>query len=1397
MMHFSKILSGLFVAMLSSAACAQTLTWTGAANGTTFGIAGNWSPAGIPGPNSDCVIPAGAGTVVIGNNTSVRSLTTARNLFIEGCVNIVITGGLHLDAGVVAQIDNTGGRTAFSFSGGSQSISGSGTIFISSEGGNGKAISAQSNATLTIDGSISIGYGPGATGTSAQIYVEAGSAIINNGGIASGQSGATLSIAGAGNFVNNGTLSSNAGTLTLQTASWTNNGAIHLASSAIARLSGSFSSLGTILNSGGSVSVFGPVSSAILTASSDTGAITLSAATLTSCTLQSTDTTGFLVDGVGALNACAIGADVVMGSCAKVVVTNSLTFVNGGSFTNGPDCVGTPLLFSGTQSIHGDGTIYLRRDSTASERSLTVTGNASLTIDPGISIVATSGTGSPKLLVDANCSLTNNGTIAADSGTFTIDATAPNSSFLNAGAINIGAAAVAEIKATNWINSGALVIDSAKLTISDSWTNSGTILATGSTVIVNGVNWINSGSATFISSAASFWSTNWTNAAQLTSAYGTLEFRGTWSNPGVVTTIDSAVMLAGTTSVLGTIDRSGGTITLAQANFQGPTLVANAQTGDLILSSVTITGATLSATQGAQFIVHSPRFANCTLACDLAIPGSYRLAITGDLTLANNVTITLGSPIAGGNAGGLAFDGGSQSITGAGTILARYSPTLLSYTNAASVTLGPAVTLALGSNAQANTLAQINVPTGSSFTNQGTIAVRQSGCTMQFYGGGLFKNEGILDAAAGTLDIDNFSGSVGVALIAAGGSLQLQGNFTIDQPIDSHGALSLAGTWRNNSTVTVTGGSLNFSGTWTNAGTFALTSSPWTISGIYSSLGNITTVSSPQTYFGRLPTGTVITADASTGDIFLNQVTLANSTLRASDGAVFRIAAGGLFLNLNGCTLVGSLLAGTCCNITLSNGFTLANGASLSLESGASCGPAILYVSSGSQTIGGCGEIDFRNLNVATSGIQIQNNASLTIASGVSLVCPSNSRQGGSVSIGPLASLTNFGRFSMQMPATSLVVGGTGAFRNSGTIESLAGSTVINPTTLQNYDGATFTLSGGKWLAQGGSLTLGSRTIRTIAADTELAITGLSNSIPTISTLLFNDGTLRLASRTLTLAPPNHLFTNTGLIDLAPDAVLAITGELKLTPTATVRTAIKGGGTAQFGRIKPSTAATVAGHLRGAFVAPYAPAAGTIFTPVIFGSPIGGAFSDVCFDDNPQRMGVTQDLIPFQMRLIASTASGISPAITQQPQNASAQPDAVFSVLAAPNDAQYQWRKGGIPLSDGPTPSGSTIAGSQTGILTIHVPHKEDVGSYDVIAANSCGSTTSTSASLTICSGDLNYDGLVDDADFQLFVGAYNLLDCADSSMPAGCPSDLNADGVVDDADFQAFVPAYNELLCP
>lgn len=60
------------------------------------------------------------------------------------------------------------------------------------------------------------------------------------------------------------------------------------------------------------------------------------------------------------------------------------------------------------------------------------------------------------------------------------------------------------------------------------------------------------------------------------------------------------------------------------------------------------------------------------------------------------------------------------------------------------------------------------------------------------------------------------------------------------------------------------------------------------------------------------------------------------------------------------------------------------------------------------------------------------------------------------------------------------------------------------------------------------------------------------------------------------------------------------------------------------------------------------------------------------------------------------------------------------------------------------------------------------------------------------CLGDLDGGDSVDDADFSLFVQAYDAL----LVPPADPASDLNRDGIVDDVDFMLFVQAYNQLTC-
>lgn len=69
------------------------------------------------------------------------------------------------------------------------------------------------------------------------------------------------------------------------------------------------------------------------------------------------------------------------------------------------------------------------------------------------------------------------------------------------------------------------------------------------------------------------------------------------------------------------------------------------------------------------------------------------------------------------------------------------------------------------------------------------------------------------------------------------------------------------------------------------------------------------------------------------------------------------------------------------------------------------------------------------------------------------------------------------------------------------------------------------------------------------------------------------------------------------------------------------------------------------------------------------------------------------------------------------------------------------------------------------------------------------GTSSVCASPANYCPGDFNSDGVVDDADFTIFVGAYNEL-----TNDAG---DLTGDTLTDDLDFVEFVAGYDALLCP
>ncbi|MBS0191033.1 MAG: hypothetical protein U0573_03935 [Phycisphaerales bacterium] len=160
---------------------------------------------------------------------------------------------------------------------------------------------------------------------------------------------------------------------------------------------------------------------------------------------------------------------------------------------------------------------------------------------------------------------------------------------------------------------------------------------------------------------------------------------------------------------------------------------------------------------------------------------------------------------------------------------------------------------------------------------------------------------------------------------------------------------------------------------------------------------------------------------------------------------------------------------------------------------------------------------------------------------------------------------------------------------------------------------------------------------------------------------------------------------------------------------------------------------------------------------------------------------------------IRGLAWGFLPPRTVMPAFAGVCPGGTATITAhavGTGPFSYKWRKDGQDIAASENPSALKP--------TLELPGASGatVGQYDCVILNDCGTHVTDAVPFILCVADLNCDGAVDDTDFTIFLVQYNILDCADPSMPAGCSCDFNADGIVEDTDFQLFLPAYNRFAC-
>jgi len=142
--------------------------------------------------------------------------------------------------------------------------------------------------------------------------------------------------------------------------------------------------------------------------------------------------------------------------------------------------------------------------------------------------------------------------------------------------------------------------------------------------------------------------------------------------------------------------------------------------------------------------------------------------------------------------------------------------------------------------------------------------------------------------------------------------------------------------------------------------------------------------------------------------------------------------------------------------------------------------------------------------------------------------------------------------------------------------------------------------------------------------------------------------------------------------------------------------------------------------------------------------------------------------------------------ITDDPDDALAceQGSASFTVVAAGYEPlSHQWRKDGVEIPG--ADQDSYVIGSVT---------FDDAGDYDVVVSNTCGSMTSTAATLIVCPsipGDLNHDCDVDLQDLVTLLGNYGATSGA--SYEDG---DLDDDGDIDLADLAELLGHYSSEGC-
>jgi hypothetical protein len=1187
----------------------------------------NWSTGVVPGPSDDVYINLPSHNLVTFRSGTVTagSLTVASPFALTGgALNLLnpstINGPFTMSGGTLAGPGNLTVGQTFAWTGGT--MAGSGLTQITATG----ALTLSGSGTLTLNRNLET---DGPTTWTGNLAVTMNAATWTNDGSLTISSSSIVQGAGSGGsdaFLNNGTFTQQGdGTLSIGTGSTGvafNNAGTVAVNAGTLQLGGGGTQSGTFALAGGSTLALNGTHT--FTGSSPSvsgsGKLAILGGTVTAAVNVSISN---LTLSAGTL-----------GGAGTVTVTGSLAWTGGTLAGPGKTVVASPAILS-----LGGSALQLNSELDNQGTATWTSGNLQMN----------SGT------------LVNSGTFTANSSFFTLSCfgvSGSTNTFSNTGTfIDQGTGMVlftVSSTAATFNNAGTVNVNTGTLNLNTGASHSGTFnIASGATLELGGAH-------------------VFTNSLPISGDGNLVITSGTDTYPNGLTTTGNLTFQGGSFTVAGGV--TAGTLTVSGGSV---ILNAGAAVSNLVLSSGTLSSS-------GQVTVNSA----------LTWTGG-TLAVAGKTVVASSATLSLGGSAlqlnseldnqgtATWTSGSLQMNNGT--LVNSGTFTANSSFFTLNCSGVAGST-----------NTFSNT---------GTFTDQGTGMVQFTGSTTAM----TFDNAGTVNVNAGTLNLNGGGSQSGTFNLASGATLSLGGShtfataalitgngnltvtsgtdtyphglttsgslvfqgdsFTVNGPVSATSLTVSGGTAVVNgattvSNLTLSSGTLSGSGQVTVSGTMAWTGGTLAVAGktvvassaILSLGGSALQLNSELDNQG--------TATWTSGALQMNNGTLVNSGTFTANSSFFTLSCFGVSGSTNTFSNTGTFIdqgtgmvqfTGSTTAMTFDNAGTVnVNAGTLNLNGGGSQSGTFNLASEATLSLGG-------SHTFATAAL-ITGNGNLTVTSGTDTyphgLTTSGSLmfQGGSFTVnGPVSttSLTVSGGTAVVNSATTVsnltvssgTLSGSGQATVSGTMAwtggtlavvgktvvassatlSLGGSAIQLNSELDNQGTATWT--SGTLQMNNGTL-VNSGTFTANSSFFTLSCSGVSGSTNTFSNtgtftdqgtgmVLFtvsstavtfnNAGIVNVNAGTLNLANSG---ANSGMFAVAAGATLNITGNFTQTAAGSITVQLGGTASDQFSHISVSGTATLNGTLSIVLVGGFVPTSGQTFQ-IMSWSSVSGVFSTI------------------------------------------------------------------------------------------------------------------------------------------------------------------------------------------